>query len=190
MSNFRDAAQRLFEALRQVGVEHAVGGSFASSIHGISRSTQDIDVVVNLPLAKVEDLHDAIRREFYVDEESMRDAIRRGMSFNVIHFDTGFKFDLFIASRHPIGLEQIAHSASTHTALLGGDPLEVPVISAEDIILAKLLWFKQGGEVSDRQWNDLVNLVSVQKDRADREYLRQQASRLQIAGLLQRLWPE
>lgn len=189
MSSLRDAAQRLLDALRQTGVAHAVGGSFASSIHGIARATQGIDMVVDLPLARVKDLHNAICKEFYVDEESVRDAIRGGMSFNVIHFASGFKFDLFIASRHPLGHEQIAHSASTNTALLGGDPLDVPVISAEDIVLAKLLWYRQGGEQSERQWNDLVNLVSVQKDRVDHEYLNQQASRLRLADLLHRLWP-
>lgn len=188
MSSLQDAAQRLLEALHETGVKHAIGGSFASSIHGIARATQDIDMIVDLPLARVKDFRDAICKEFYVDEESMRDAIRRGMSFNVIHFDSGFKFDLFIASRHPLGHEQIAHSTSTNTALLGGDPMQVPVISAEDIILAKLLWYREGGEVSERQWNDLVNLIAVQGDRVDRDYLQQQASRLRIADLLQRLW--
>lgn len=187
MSSLRDAAQQLFEALHRIGLAHAVGGSFASSIHGIARATQDLDIIVDLPLARVKDLHDAICKEFYVDEEAIRDAIHRGMSFNLIHFDSGFKFDLFIASRHPLGHEQIAHSASTNTALLGGDPLQVPVISAEDIVLAKLLWYRQGGEVSERQWNDLVNLMSVQKGHVDREYLQQQASRFRITDLLQRL---
>ena len=160
--------------LRHTGIAHAVGGSFASSIHGIARATQDIDLIVDLPLARVKDLYEAIRREFYVDEDAMRDAIVRGMSFNPIHFESGFKFELFISSRHPLGHEQIAHSALAH------------VISAEDIVLAKLLWYKQGGQLSERQWNDLVNLASVQKDRMDREYLEQQASRLRIRDLLDR----
>ncbi len=189
MSSLRDAAQQLFDALQRTEVAHAVGGSFASSIHGIARATQDIDVIVDLPLARVKDFYEAIRGEFYVDEGAMRDAILRGMSFNVIHFESGFKFDLFIASRHPLGHEQIAHSAFTNTALLGGDPMEVPVISAEDIVLAKLLWYRQGGEVSERQWNDLINLASVQRGRVDSAYLEQQSSRLRIADLLQRLLP-
>ena len=67
--------------LRHTGIAHAVGGSFASSIHGIARATQDIDLIVDLPLARVKDLYEAIRREFYVDEDAMRDAIVRGMSF-------------------------------------------------------------------------------------------------------------
>lgn len=74
------------------------------------------------------------------------------------------------------------------TAMLGGEPLEVPVVSAEDIVLVKLLWYRAGGEVSERQWNDLTNLAAVQKDRADAEYMKTQAARVGVSDLLSRLW--
>jgi hypothetical protein len=76
------------------------------------------------------------------------------------------------------------------TALLGGDPLEIDMVSAEDIVMAKLLWYRAGGEVSERQWNDLVSLVEVQKDRADHHYLETQAARLGVADMPKRLWQE
>jgi hypothetical protein len=73
------------------------------------------------------------------------------------------------------------------TALLGGHPLDVNIVSAEDIVLAKLLWYRAGGEVSERQWNDLVSLVEVQREMADRVYLETQATRLGVADLWTRL---
>jgi hypothetical protein len=102
----------------------------------------------------------------------------------VIHFESGLKIDLFVASRHPLGSDQLAHRHLETTVLLGGEPIEVSVISAEDILLAKLLWYQEGGNVSERQWNDLLNLVLVQGDRLDRQYLGVQGKRLGVSQLL------
>ncbi len=76
----------------------------------------------------------------------MRDAIRRGMCFNAIHLKSGLKFNLFVASRHALGREQLERRQEVVTALLGGDPIRFPVISAEDIVLVKLFWYRDGGE--------------------------------------------
>jgi hypothetical protein len=105
----------------------------------------------------------------------------------VIHFESSLKIDLFVASQHPLGSYQLAHRRLEPTDLLGGDPIAVSVISAEDILLAKLLWYQEGGSVSERQWNDLLNLVRVQGDRLDRQYLDVQATRLGVSYLLGRL---
>lgn len=187
MSSLRDAALLLFGVLDQLGIEYAVGGSFASSFHGVARATQDLDLVVELPSHQVRDLYQAVSMHFYADEGAMLDAIQRGLSFNLIHFDSGFKFDLFVAGRHPLGRDQLRHRRRVSTALLGGDPLDVHVVSAEDILLAKLLWYRAGSEVSERQWNDLVSLVEVQRGKTDYEYLETQAVRLGVADLLTRL---
>ena len=117
----------------------------------------------------------------------MLGAVRQGNSFNAIHFESGLKIDLFVAARHPLGSDQLAHRRLAATALLGGEPITVSVISAEDILLAKLLWYQEGGNVSERQWNDLLNLVFVQGDRLDRQYLGVQAKRLGVSHLLIRL---
>ncbi|MEZ5404477.1 MAG: nucleotidyl transferase AbiEii/AbiGii toxin family protein [Bryobacteraceae bacterium] len=187
MSSLREAAAALIGTLERLGFRYAIGGSFASSLHGVARATQDIDLVVDLPLPRVRELYSAVAADFYADEETMLDAIRRGRPFNLIHLASGLKFDIFAASAHPIGREQLSHRLRLATALLGGDPLEVQVVSAEDIVLAKLLWYRDGGEVSERQWNDLVNLMQIQRNRLDLEYLRAQAERLGVATLLNRL---
>ena len=94
---------------------------------------------------------------------------------------------MFVASRHPLGADQLAHRLRKATTLLGGEPVEVTVISAEDILPAKLLWYQEGGNVSERQWNDLLNIVRVQGKRLDRDYLLAQATRLGVSDLLVRL---
>jgi hypothetical protein len=131
MSSLRDAAVLLIETLDQLGIHYAIGGSFASSFHGIARATQDLDLVVELPTNRVRDLYQAVSPNFYADQETMLDAVRRGLSFNLIHLDSGFKFDLFVAARHPLGPDQLLHSGEVTTALLGGDPLHVNIVSEE-----------------------------------------------------------
>jgi len=189
MSSVRDAAVTFFQALDQLGIIYAVGGSFASSVHGIARATQDIDVVIDLRADQIKDFSRALALDFYLDERAMLEAVRRGNSFNLIHFESGLKIDLFVASRHPLGSNQLAHRRLEATAILGGEPFEVSVVSAEDILLAKLLWYHEGGNVSERQWNDLLNLALVQGERLDREYLGVQAKRLGVSDLLLRLLP-
>ncbi len=60
MSSLRDAALLLFEVLDQLDISYAVGGSFASSFHGIARATQDLELVVELPSNRVRDLYQVV----------------------------------------------------------------------------------------------------------------------------------
>jgi hypothetical protein len=119
MSSLREAAVELFGALDRLGIRYAVGGSFASSVHGVSRVTQDIDVVAALPAELVHELYVAISGRFYADEEVMLDAIRRGSAFNVIHLESGFKFDLFVAGRHPVGDGTVGAPGARHDGFVG-----------------------------------------------------------------------
>jgi len=187
MSSLREAAVTLFQTLDRLGIIYAVGGSLASSLHGVARSTQDIDIVIDLHAHRIKGLYEALVSQFYIDEGAILDAVERGNSFNAIHLESGLKIDFFVASRHPLGSHQLAHRRLAATPLFGGDPIAVSVISAEDILLAKLLWYQEGGNVSERQWNDLLNLVLVQGHRLDRQYLGVQAKRLGVSQLLVRL---
>jgi hypothetical protein len=81
------------QTLEQNGIPYAVGGSFASSLHGVMRSTLDVDIVADMKLEHIQPLVDALSRKFYADDEMMRDAIERHSSFNLIHYETAFKVD-------------------------------------------------------------------------------------------------
>ena len=60
------------------------------------------------------------------------------------------------------------------------------VATPEDTVLHKLRWFRDGGEVSQRQWMDAVGVLEVQVDRLDREYLARWARELGVSDLLER----
>ena len=169
-------------ALDRLGVPHAVVGSLASSLYGIPRSTNDVDIVAALRPDHAARLAGALANEFYVDQDMISDAIARKSEFNVIHLATMFKIDIFVPAVDPASQAQITRSAPVDA---GGD-IKLPVASAEDVTVQKLLWFRKGGETSERQWLDTLGVIAVQGDRLDMAYLRQTARAVGVEDLLDR----
>ena len=176
------------DALDALGVPYAIGGSFASALHGVMRATMDADLVADLRLEHVEPLVQALDDAFYADAEMMRDAIRRQGSFNLIHLGTMFKVDVFVAKLRAFDRSQLARR---QLHLLSEDPeRHAYVISAEDVVLSKLEWYRMGGEVSDCQWRDVLGVLEVQGDRLDQDYLRRMSVELGVTDLLERVLEE
>lgn len=164
---------RLSQVLDALGVSYCVSGSLASSYYGIPRATNDVDVVAGLGDA------------FMIDAQAVHAAIVGERSFNVIEYATLDKVDVFIVGDNPwsqmelqrrqqVVLSEDSGASSTFFA------------SPEDVILSKLAWYRRGGEVSDRQWLDLLSVMTVQSGAIDREYLQQWATVLGVQDLLAR----
>jgi hypothetical protein len=175
----------VFEGL---GIRYAVGGSLSSSLHGVMRSTLDVDIVADMHLEHIQPLVAALSPEFYADDEMMRDAIERHSSFNLIHYETSFKVDVFIPKPRPFDQMQLERRIS---APITTDPeRSLYVTSPEDVILSKLEWYRMGGEVSDRQWRDILGVLKTQTGGIDLDYLRQWAKELKVSDLLERALTE
>lgn len=177
------ALRILTAALERLRIPYLIGGSVASSALGVMRATMDVDLLVRLPLDAVGRLVEELGCDWYADPDAMREALTRGRPFNVIHSATGEKFDFFpaVAEFHDEELKR----ALVMDLKLGEEVLRLPVASLEDIILAKLQWYRAGGEVSERQWSDVQNLLTLNPG-VDRQYLAIWARRLVIHDLLTR----
>jgi len=176
-----NALSLLSDAFASLKIPYLIGGSLASSARGIPRSTLDVDI-----LARIEPLHagqlaGALGADWYADPEQIRDSITAGRAFNLIHRPSLQKFDIFPASNdfHDSELQR----ATVVTLNFSGEELVCPAATAEDILLAKLAWYRAGGDVSERQWNDIVGLLSANPD-LDLGYLRGWAARLRVDDLL------
>lgn len=97
----RAALDPVLRVLRDLGVRHYVGGSIASSAHGVARASIDVDVVAELAESHERAFVAALSDAYYVPEARVRDAILRRASFNVIHLETMLKVDVFVSKGRP-----------------------------------------------------------------------------------------
>jgi hypothetical protein len=173
----------IVETLEQLGVPYHIGGSVASSVYGLLRATIDADLIADLRLEHVRPLVMQLKAAYYIDEDMIRDAIRRRSSFNVIYLDMMLKVDIFIPKSRLFDQEELRR-AQPEVLIEGTRPFNVA--SPEGIILNKLEWYKMGGEVSDRQWNDILGVLKVQGSALDMNYIRRWAVNLSVSDLLER----
>jgi hypothetical protein len=173
----------IVEAFEQLGVLYHIGGSVASSVYGILRATIDADLVADLRLEHVRPLVLQLKTDYYIDEDMIRDATKRRSSFNVIHLDTMLKVDVFIPKSRLFDQEELRRTQQ-EVLLEGTRPFNMA--SPEGTILNKLEWYRMGGEVSDRQWNDILGVLKVQGTSLDMVYLQRWAANLNVTDLLER----
>lgn len=188
MDEILDVTLRVTATLERLGIPYLVGGSLASSFHGIPRSTQDADVVVRIGEEDVSALIAAFEEDFYVAEGAALEAVELGRSFNIIHLETLFKVDIFVAGDDEASREQMRRR---RRFTLFEDPTrELVVASPEDVIAHKLYWYQLGEEVADRQWSDAVGVLRVGGERLDVAYLLRIARLRGVERLLQRACAE
>ncbi|HYO50272.1 MAG TPA: hypothetical protein VEW94_10515 [Chloroflexia bacterium] len=172
----------VIQAFRSLGVPYQIGGSLASSAWGLPRSTQDANLVADLRSEHVAAFVAQLMDQYYVDDLMIHDAIRRHSSFNLLHLDTMLKVDVFI--HKPAPFEEAAFRRARPEWLDDPPTEQVLFTSPEDIILHKLVWYKMGGKVSERQWLDVLGVLKVQGTSLDTEYMQEWARHLDVDDLL------
>lgn len=173
---------RIVRILEELGVPYAVGGSLASSIHGKMRSTGDVDFVADLRPEHVKPFVQALGDQFYVSEARVTQSVAAGASFNIIALEPMFKVDVFVAKDKAFERSQLRRAEAIRVSRSGGERINVS--TPEDVIVAKLAWYRRGGEVSDRQWEDVLGVLRVKGGTLDEDYLKSMADEVGVADLL------
>ncbi|MCC7340223.1 MAG: hypothetical protein IT170_03980 [Bryobacterales bacterium] len=182
MTSISQAFTPLRAALESSGVRFAVGGSWASTAFGEPRFTNDVDILADFTAENLGTFLGCLPEAYYADADEAFDAVRTGRPFNVIYMPLAFKFDFFTANAFPLGAQELDRAVFLGETGLSESP--TPFVTPEDILLAKLHWYREGGERSEVQWRDIRGVVIASGARLDREYLFQSADVIGLGALL------
>jgi hypothetical protein len=176
-----DVLEEVLAVFNRLGIAHALGGSMASSLHGIARFTLDADVAAEPFPDRIAEFAGSLPAPYYLSLEAIQEAHRQHGSFNIIHTEAGFKVDVFISALDPFARSAMARRQQVQ---LRESAAAVAVQSPEDVILAKLRWFRMSGSALQNQWSDVLGVLRVQQN-LDAAYLDHWAKALNLEDLLQ-----
>jgi hypothetical protein len=163
------------ETFEHLGIPYRVTGSMATIAYGEPRFTNDIDIVVRMRPDQVSALCAAFPRpEFYFPQTEADQAVQQRLQFNILHPESGLKIDVIMASDSAFDASRFSRGQRIKTAAQG----EAWFASPEDVILKKLVYFREGG--SEKHLRDIVGVVKVQADKLDRHYIAHWAKELEV----------
>jgi len=179
------ALKSVITAFNELAIPYYIGGSLASSVYGMPRTTLDADIVANISLNHITALKSKLKKEYYIDENMIKNAIKSSSSFNLIHLETAIKIDVFVYKDNPY--QQNAIERRVEDTLIENDQnSKFYFASPEDIIINKLKWYQIGNRVSERQWLDVIGVIKIQGNTLDKEYLKKWAIKLELIELLEK----
>jgi len=177
----REVLTEIVRLLEDAAIPHMVVGSFASTTHGIPRTTHDLDLVIDPSPAQLDQFVSAIDLDrYYVDVDVARDALRRRSMFNIIDTASAWKVDIVIRKQRRFSVEELARRQ--REVVVG---VAVPIATAEDTILAKLEWAKAGS--SERQLDDVAGILDVRGNELDLDYIERWLDELGVRDLWDRV---
>lgn len=165
---------RVTTALEMHGVPYMLTGSLASSMYGIPRATNDIDIVIAPTREQLLSLVQLFQRVgLTVAPESAVAALKNKTQFNVIDFARGLKVDLIIRKTRDFSVIEFDRR-ETHEV----EGMRLTIATPEDVLIAKLEWSKMGD--SDRQIVDAAGIIKMQGKTLDVDYIERWIDSLQL----------
>jgi len=135
----------ILHTLEAIKAPYAIIGAFAATVYGITRTTFDIDIVVDLSEEHILALaYHYPSPRYYADPEQMRTSIRLGIMFNIIDTSRGEKADLLPVTMHPEYRQVLARRVRQRIEAPGQEPFDAWCAAPEDVIIGKLKAWAQG----------------------------------------------
>ena len=178
----QDLLAKVIQILDAGKIEYMLTGSYVSSLQGQPRSTHDIDIIVAIKKTQVSRFAKSFPSpDFYLDEESIIEAIEKKDMFSLIETGGGNKIDFWLLTDSPF--DQSRFSRRYIEEFMGQ---KIYVSSPEDTILAKLNWSKLSGG-SQKQFLDALSVYEVQSGKLDIFYLEKSVKKLKLENFWQEL---
>ena len=177
----------VIEALEAARVDYLIGGAIAEWAWGEPRATQDLDLVVKIPIKSVSKLSKELeKRDMLIPAEIILDNIledRADIPINAIHMYSGLKADLYPVRDG----DELRQSAFQRRQLVDyGPPIgKVYIHSPEDLILYKLIYF--GLSQQSKHSRDIAAILKSKKNDLDLEYIEGWVTRLGLVSIWKEL---
>ena len=176
-SELGELLARIVGLLHGAGIEFMIAGSFASTAHGLPRTTQDIDIVIDPRPAALNSLLDAMVTDaYYVDHDTALDAPQHRSMFNVVDMASGWKIDFILRKNRAFSREEFRRRVPFE--MLG---IPLFVASAEDTVVAKLEWARDSGG-SERQLRDVAGILATRAGKLDIAYVERWVEELGLTS--------
>lgn len=174
--------RKFVDVMDRLQVRYLVTGSVATITYGDPRFTNDIDIVVELGIEQVDAICTAFSApEYYCSRDAVEQAIRQRFQFNILHFASGMKIDVFI----PTETEFDRCRFDRRVRVAGTDNLDVWFASPEDVIIKKMASYKEGQ--SEKHIRDILGVLKVRAEKVDRDYIATWAERMQLTEIWLRI---
>ena len=176
-----DILRDVISRLEKTGFPYVITGSIAGSYYGKPRLTHDIDIVILLTHEDIAKVVEAFSGDYYIDSDMISEAINDNSTFNIIHNAEGLKIDFWLRKNRTFDIEMFGRRRKLEAV----EGLKAFLPSPEDIILLKLLWFKETD--SGKQFQDALGIYTVQKKNLDSDYIRHWGRALELTSELEDL---
>lgn len=158
--------------LEFAGLRYMVTGSIAANFYTTPRMTRDIDLVIELDEKDIEKFHSLFSSDFYIDQESIKNALYERGSFNIIHTEGIIKVDFIVRKE-----TEYRRLEFERRRVIEFEGISLYVTSPEDLVLSKLYWAKES--LSETQLRDIRNLLKTVSD-MNMDYVEEWVKKLEL----------
>jgi hypothetical protein len=168
------------EVCERMGISYLTVGSLATTVFGLPRFTNDVDIVLDLHTDQVEKFcREFEGPEYYLSQAAVKTAIAKRTQFNIIHTTAGLKVDCFIPDGSPWSTSRLSRAVRKRVR----SDFEAVFASPEDVILKKLEYYRLGE--SEKHLKDIEGVLGVCGDQIDRDYIAAWSRQLGISDVWQ-----
>jgi hypothetical protein len=176
--NSDEATAAVIDALDDLHIPYMVVGSFSTNFYGVPRATNDADFVVQLEPGALSALAARLRPPFRLDPQMSFETVTATSRYVLHLVDNPFSVELFLLSEDSHDLQRFARRRRERVA-----DREVFIPTVEDVVVTKLRWSHEGRRRKDLE--DVENVVSIQGDRIDWNYVNSWCDRHGTRELLE-----
>jgi hypothetical protein len=177
--------EKIVKLLSKNNIQYMLTGSIVSSLQGVPRSTHDIDIILSIRETDIKAILKPFpKKNYYINENSLKSAINNKGQFNIIDKNEGDKIDFWILTDSEFDVKRF--SRRQKVVMFN---FEAYVSTAEDTILQKLYWSKIS-DGSTKQYIDALNVFEIQYGNIDMDYLIYWSEKLEVQYLLNKIKSE